>query len=80
MNFTVCQYELGCGPLSSAPTYFFPNFKITGRVGIIAKTFEMTQSHFFSGVFIHLRCRCLGPGNELVKFNKYSGLCKYDVD
>ena len=61
------MYELGCRPLSSASNYLFANFKITGRVGKIAKAFERMRSHFLGGVFIHLGCRSLGPGNGLNK-------------
>ena len=43
--------EIGRGTLSSAPT-LFSFFYVTGRLGIIAKTFERMRSLFFSTLLL----------------------------
>ena len=45
--------ELEGGPLSSAPTKIL-FFKVTGRIGIIAKKFKRMRSIFFSDVFMNV--------------------------
>ena len=43
--------EIGRGTLSSAPT-LFSFFYVTGRLGIIAKTFERMRSLFFGTLLL----------------------------